>query len=103
MGRKEYLVKWATKVIERKKDKNGVDITTTNFKVLNQKFADLLNLPMKIVAGNETTIIPKDVILCDGCNDVMPEFVATDGDYLYRTVCQSCKERYYQKHEVRKE
>jgi len=84
---KSYLIK----VLEKGKDKNGEDV----FVVLDNKLWELLNRPMVIMGGAEVTEIPKDCILCDGCNEPHPEYVMTDGDFLERTVCENCRQKYH--------
>jgi len=92
---KSYLVK----VLETQKNVNG----ETTIIVLNERLYELLTQPMVITGGGESTIIPKDCILCDGCNEPDPEYVMTDGDYLERAVCEKCRQKYFSKLEIKKE
>ena len=89
----DYLVKWCE-----------IDAETGDVRILNAKIAKLLAQPMVLEFGDEERVeIPKDMIVCDGCNEPNPEYVATDGAWLNSTVCESCRQRYYSDFEVRGE
>lgn len=78
------LVRWCVK------EENGIKVT-------NKRVAELINVPMKICSGESITEIPKDQILCDGCNEPDPEWVMVDNGYLSRCVCEGCRKRYFSK------
>lgn len=98
MAKKTYLVK----VIEKKDPIKTADDEFIT--VLNYRLWKLINKPMQFISGDgEVEYMEKDVILCDGCNDTQPEYVMTDGDYLSRTVCEKCRQRYFKNMEIRGE
>jgi len=73
--------------------------------VLSPTIYNQIMRPMVITGFNDegvgsSTEIEKEIILCDGCNDDNPEYVLTDGEYLYRTVCEVCRKKYYGKYRV---
>lgn len=93
----EFLMKWQ----EIKQDDNEEEYIVT----LNHKVAKLIGQPMKFVAVDENgeevlDEIEKDAIVCDGCNEVNPEYVLMDEEMLYRTICEKCRQKYWKKYKV---
>lgn len=92
---KKAKVDFLVKVIKYE----GIDEETGDhiINVLNESVYNLLIQPMRI--NGEP--IEKDVLCCDGCNAVCPEYVLTDGEYLHRCICKKCKYQYYKDYAVK--
>lgn len=85
--KKIYLIKWLR--LESKS-------------ILNIDVAYSLGQPMKIWDDlGRITFIPRKEIICDFCNGLFPEYVETDGNYLYNAICEKCRNKYYSDMEVR--
>lgn len=70
----------------------------------------LVKQPVVIFFGGDVSIIPKDVILCDVCNNVVAVeerdlelgdrlpigYALCDDEYILEVVCEECRRKHFQ-------